>query len=78
MMDAESFSVGDLVITPSGRRAIVKRILSGASKFDCFSRIICRYEDGKPGDLVTLQPHQLRIAEQLPIAPPGWQLRLAF
>jgi hypothetical protein len=48
------------VITPSGREAIVVRILTGASKRDVFSRIICRFVGGTSRDLVTLQPGQLK------------------
>lgn len=62
LYELEDFAVGDVVLTPSGRRAIVVRLLSGASKKDCFSRVMVRYEDGGSKDLVTLQPHQLRHA----------------
>lgn len=50
---------GQKVITPSGRLATVKLILSGCSKKDGFERVICQY-DGVENDqenLVTLQPH---------------------
>lgn len=66
LQDRDSIPVGAVVLTPSGRRAIVKKHLSGSSKLDCFDRVICRYEDGPAKDLVTLQPHQLR---RLPPAP---------
>lgn len=81
MFDREDFSVGEDVITPSGRRAIVVKQLSGASKFDPFSRVVCRYVGGGAKDLVTLQPHQLKRAEKqqqdkTPAAPV--QLSLLF
>lgn len=56
------FKTGQKVITPSGRLATVKRILSGCSKKDGFERVICQY-DGVENDqenLVTLQPHLLK------------------
>lgn len=56
------YQVGDVVLTPSGRRAVVKKIMLGTSKTDAFDRIVVRYLDGTPRDLVTLQPHQLRLA----------------
>jgi hypothetical protein len=62
MHEPEDFPCGSVAITPSGRRVIIKKHLTGASKFDPFTRIVCRYEDGGPKDLVTLQPHQLRAA----------------
>jgi hypothetical protein len=62
LYELEDFAVGEVVLTPSGRRAIVVRLLTGASKRDCFSRVMVRYEGGKRSDLVTLQPHQLRHA----------------
>lgn len=54
-------TVGQKVITPSGRSATVKKILSGKSRQDYFERVICQY-DGEKGQagLVTLQPHILR------------------
>lgn len=58
--DLDDFQPGETVITPSGRRAVVKKLLAGTSKRDCFSRLTCRYEGGGPRDLVTLQPHQVR------------------
>lgn len=73
--ELEDFTVGMIVITPSGRRAVVKKLLSGASKKDAFARIICQYEGGGPKDLVTLQPHQLKTAPQH--VPPK-QLGFAF
>jgi hypothetical protein len=80
MFDREDFPEGMEVITPSGRRAIVVKQLSGASKFDPFSRVTCRYVGGGPKDLVTLQPHQLKKAgkqqEQKPASPA--QLNLFF
>ena len=56
------FKTGQKVITPSGRWATVKRILSGCSKKDGFERVICQYEGMKNGNenLVTLQPHLLK------------------
>lgn len=53
--------VGQKVITPSGRSATVKKILSGKSRQDYFERVICQY-DGEKGQagLVTLQPHILK------------------
>ena len=48
------------VKTPSGRLAEVRRHLAGASKQDCFERVICRYVDGRRADdWVTLQPRFL-------------------
>jgi hypothetical protein len=73
--ESEDFPVGTPVITPSGRRAVVVRQLTGASKRDCFSRVICRYEGGGAKDLVTLQPHQLKMAERR--APRWMQMMLA-
>lgn len=54
-------TVGQKVITPSGRSATVKKILSGKSRQDYFERVICQY-DGEKGQagLVTLQPHILK------------------
>lgn len=66
--DAEDFPLGSLATTPTGRRVVVVKHLSGASKRDCFTRIICRYEGGGAKDLVTLQPHQLK---PIPPAPPS-------
>lgn len=60
MHELEDFQPGDVVLTPSGRRAVIQKLLSGASKHDPFARVKCRYEDGDDRDLVTLQPHQLR------------------
>jgi hypothetical protein len=60
--DLDDFQPGETVITPSGRLAEVKKLLAGTSKKDCFSRLTCRYLDGGPRDLVTLQPHQVRKA----------------
>jgi hypothetical protein len=74
--DDDDFSAGDEVTTPSGRRAIVKKILTGASKHDHFSRVVCQYEGGGPKDLVTLQPHQLKRAAPPPIVPVMGQLSL--
>lgn len=59
MFDMEDFVIGEEVLTPTGRRAVVVKHLSGASKKDCFTRIMLRYVGGGPKDLVTLQPHQL-------------------
>lgn len=59
MFDLEDFLIGEEVLTPTGRRAVVVKHLSGASKTDCFTRIMLRYAGGGPKDLVTLQPHQL-------------------
>lgn len=55
---------GQKVITPSGRLATVKRILSGYSKQDHFERVICQYEGAEKGseNMVTLQPHLLKKA----------------
>lgn len=54
-------TVGKKVITPSGRLATVKKILSGKSRQDCFERVICQYDGEKGQDgLVTLQPHILK------------------
>ena len=54
---------GQKVITPSGRLATVKRILSGSSKQDHFERVICQYDGRKGhGNMVTLQPHLLKKA----------------
>lgn len=55
---------GQKVITPSGRLATVKRILSGSSKQDHFERVICQYDDveNDQKNLVTLQPHLLKKA----------------
>lgn len=61
-MHDDRHPIGTVVLTPSGRRAIVKKYLSGASKRDAFDRVQCYYEDGGPRDLVTLQPHQIRPA----------------
>lgn len=79
MQDVD-FPVGTVVITPSGRRAIVKKTLRGASKFDCFERVVCRYEGGDARDLVTLQPHQLRVAPapSMPKSSAPMQLAFAF
>lgn len=60
MREIEDFTAGQTVMTPSGRLAIVKKLLSGASKRDAFDRIVCRYQGGGEKDLVTLQPHQLQ------------------
>lgn len=60
MYELEDFPPGMVVLTPTGRRAIVKKHLTGASKRDYFARLICQYEGGGIKDLVTLQPHQLR------------------
>lgn len=60
MHELEDFHPGEVVLTPSGRRAVIQKLLSGASKYDPFARVKCRYEDGDDRDLVTLQPHQLR------------------
>lgn len=76
MQELEDFPIGAAVLTPSGRRARVVKHLSGASKRDAFTRLICRYEGGGPKDLVTLQPHQLRLAEPKQEAP--LQMGLAF
>jgi hypothetical protein len=61
VMDLDDFRPGMSVLTPSGRLAVVKKTLSGASKKDAFSRVVCRYDGGGPKDLVTLQPHHLRM-----------------
>jgi hypothetical protein len=75
--ELEDFPVGVAVLTPSGRRAIVIKHLSGASKRDYFTRIVCRFEDGDSKDLVTLQPYQLRRAG--PRSVDQWmQAALAF
>jgi hypothetical protein len=63
MYEMEDHPVGAIVLTPLGRRAIVKRHLTGASKKDHFSRLICQYEGIDDKDLVTLQPHHLRPVE---------------
>lgn len=60
MSELDDFKVDDAVLTPSGRLATIKKILSGASKKDAFDRIVCQYVGGGPKDLVTLQPHQLQ------------------
>lgn len=73
--EAEDLPIGVWVVTPSGRRAQVIKHLSGSSKFDCFSRVMIRYEGGGPKDLATLQPHLLRPAEQVRVVG---QLALAF
>lgn len=75
MLELEDLFVGMVCITPSGRRAIVKRVLTGQSKKDLCERVILRFEGGPPNDLVTLQPHQLKRAP-MPIvvrAPSMWQ-----
>ena len=82
-LELEDFRAGDVVLTPSGRRAIVKKLLTGASKFDHFSRVVLRYEDGGAKDLVTLQPHQLTpLPPSAPVHQPsiadGAQLAFAF
>lgn len=64
MFDREDYPVGMEVLTPSGRRATVVKHLSGASRFDPFSRVICRYVGGGAKDLVTLQPGVLMKAEK--------------
>lgn len=61
-MHDDRHPIGTVVLTPSGRRAIVKKYLSGASKRDAFDRVVVRYVDGDARDLVTLQPHQIRLA----------------
>lgn len=65
MCEAEDFPVDSAVLTPSGRRAVVIKHLTGASKFDHFTRLMLRYEGGGRNDVVTLQPHQLRPAPPL-------------
>lgn len=62
VFELEDFSKGDIVLTPSGRRAIVVKLLVGTSKRDLCDRIICKFEDGRTRDFVTLQPRQLRHA----------------
>lgn len=78
MNEIEDFPLKSIVLTPSGRRAVVIKHLSGASKFDCFSRIVCRYEGGGRKDLVTLQPHQLRMAPAPPKPVEPMQLGFSF
>lgn len=68
MLELEDLSVGVTYLTPSGRRAVLQRKLTGASKRDLCERVILRYEGGGTKDLVTLQPHQLR---RVPSAPLG-------
>lgn len=58
--ELDDFTPGDHYLTPSGREVVVVKPLHGASKVDCFDRIVFRYVDGGPKDLVTLQPHQVR------------------
>lgn len=67
----EDFEAGMPVLTPSGKRAIVVKTLAGASKRDLCDRVIVKYEGGHAKDLVTLQPHQLRLAEpvRVPVLP---------
>lgn len=58
--DASQFPIGCRVRTPTGRIAEVCRCLAGASKYDHFDRVMCRYVDGtRANDLVTLQPRFL-------------------
>ena len=64
MCELEDFKVNDLVLTPSGRLATIKKLLSGASKRDVFDRIVCQYAGGGAKDLVTLQPHQMQLLSQ--------------
>lgn len=60
-MMEEDLPVGTEVLTPSGRRAIVKKHLAGESKKDYFSRVICYYVGGTSRfDYVTLQPHLVK------------------
>jgi hypothetical protein len=77
-MSESEFAVGTIVLTPSGRRAIVRKYMSGASKRDCFDRVILQYEGGHARDLVTLQPHQLRRAPEPDRAPSTSQMQLGF
>lgn len=74
MFKDEDFSAGDDVVTPSGRQAVVKKVLIGASKHDHFTRIVCRYAGGGPKDLVTLQPHQLKRAPAVQNSAPPIRL----
>lgn len=75
-MHDDRHPIGTVVLTPSGRRAIVKKYLSGASKRDAFDRVVVRYFDGDARDLVTLQPHQIRLAP-VEVSTPS-QLDLEF
>lgn len=61
--ETEDFPIGCTVTTPTGRRAVVVKHLTGASKFDCFSRVMIHYEGGGPKDLATLQPQLLKRAD---------------
>lgn len=66
--DIENYPIGTAVITPSGRRGTVIKHLAGESKLDPFDRLVVRFDGGDKRDVVTLQPHQLRL---LPPARPG-------
>lgn len=78
MFEREDFSVGTEVVTPSGRRAVVVKHLSGASKFDPFSRVVCRYVGGGAKDLVTLQPGVLKKAEKQQEKKPAAPVQLSL
>lgn len=59
-----NFPIGSCVMTPSGKKAIVRRYLNGSSKHDHFDRLICRYVDGgRESGWVTLQPRLLKRVE---------------
>jgi hypothetical protein len=60
----ETIKVGMTVITPSGKTATVKKILSGTSKIDPFKRVVCQYVGGNSRDLVTLQVQLIIIQEE--------------
>lgn len=55
---------GQKVITPSGRLATVRKVLSGHLRRDAFDRVVCQYDDveNDKKNLVTLQPHLLKKA----------------
>lgn len=77
--ETEDLPVGCHVLTPTGRRAVVVKHLTGASKFDAFSRVMIRYDGGGPKDLATLQPQLLRRADppRVSVSTP-YQLGFAF
>lgn len=62
VLESEELSVGALVVTPSGRRAMVVKTLKGTSKRDYFQRVIVRYV-GMGGE-ARLQPQLLRRIDE--------------
>lgn len=61
---AHLYPAGTIVVTPSGRQAVVLRYLQGTGKADMFERAICRYLDSTSDrECVTLQPRFLRRIE---------------